>query len=260
MEEAQAGVAEQVAAAQESAAAAVAPVVEAPQADAAAVSVPVVVAVQEAVQEVLPEIGVQRPAIDPRAVDLIIRWEVSSEARYTRQLAWPIWPGGASGVTWCIGYDGGHQTRTTIARDWAAHPDVATLETSSGVVGAPAKPLAASMRAVRTAFKYCRQVFVDASLPAYMASARRAYGGPAFDALPPPAQGVLGSLTYNRGAAMVGDRNREKREIRDDCVPRGDTACIARALRSMCRLWAGTPNGAGLCARREDEARLAVAP
>ena len=65
------------------------------------------------------------------------------------------------------------------------------------------------------------------------------------------------SLVYNRGASMAGPRNAEKRAIRDVCLPAGDTQCVATELRAMCRLWAGTPNGPGLCARREDEARLA---
>lgn len=241
---------------------AVTPAVVSPQAGVAAAVVPAIVAVQEAVQDAIPEAVAAPPApsIDPRAVDLIIRWEVTSEKRYTKALQWPIWPGGISGVTWGIGYDGGHQTRQTIARDWAGHAGLQRLLRTSGVVGTPAAPLARGMRDVLTPFGYGRQVFVDASLPVYLASTRRAYGAGGFDLLPSTAQGALTSNTYNRGPAMVGERNREKRVIRDECIPAGSTACIARELRASCRLWRDTPNGPGLCARREDEATLAETP
>lgn len=45
--------------------------------------------------------------------------------------------------------------------------------------------------------------------------------------------------------------------IRDVCVPQRDVDCMAAQLVAQCRLWAGTPNGPGLCNRRKDEARLA---
>ena len=59
---------------------------------------------------------VERPQdhVSPAAVAHIVRWEITSPAYYDKRLRWPIWPGGASGVTWCIGYDGGHQTGPVI--------------------------------------------------------------------------------------------------------------------------------------------------
>lgn len=244
---------------QEVAEAVTAPVLEQQTTVSEAVA-PVVVAVQEAVQSVIPSPppAPAGPEIDPRAVDLIIRWEVTSEARYTRALQWPIWPGGASGVTWGIGFDGGHQTRQGILDAWKDHEGKFKLAATSGIVGAKAGPTAKALRDVLTPFQYGKQVFTDSTLPTYMAGARRAYGKEGFDLLPLAAQGALGSVQYNRGGSMAGDRNREKRVIRDECVPRGDVGCIATQIRSMCRLWLNTANGKGLCARREDEARLAV--
>lgn len=55
---------------------------------------------------------------------------------------------------------------------------------------------------------------------------------------------------------MAGDSRREMKTIRDVCLPASDSACVARELRSMCRLWRGTSIEAGLCARREAEAKL----
>lgn len=236
-----------------------APVAQAQQAAAEAL-LPTVIAVRGAVQQVVaPQsqaASSRRGAVSPAAVALIIRWEISSPTVYERRYRWPIWPGGASGVTWGVGYDGGHQTPLTITRDWAAHPEVDRLQSTSGVTGRAARPLASGMRDVITPFAHAETVFTQSTLPVYQARTARAFRE-GWDSLPPDAQGALVSVVYNRGASMAGSRNTEKRVIRDRCVPAADTACIAVQIRAMCRLWVGTPNGDGLCNRRGAEARLA---
>lgn len=222
----------------------------------AASAAPAVVGAREAVQAVLPSPPAPVAVIAPAAVDLIVRWEVSSEAYYQRRLRRPIWPGGASGITWGVGYDGGHQTARDIRTDWAEHAQADRLAGTSGIAGDPARALLPDYADITVPWPMARTVFTGRSLPVYRTSARRAFGAP-FDALAPDAQGALVSLIYNRGASMAGQRNAEKRTIRDVCLPAGDARCVGAELRAMCRLWAGTPNGPGLCARREDEARLA---
>lgn len=202
-----------------------------------------------------PAAQVPTPPVSPAAVAHIIRWEVSSPAYYTRALQRPIWPGGASGVTWGIGYDGGHQSRSVILTDWHAHPQAARLAESSGIRGTAARDALARFRDILTPFDHAADVFANASLPVYHRSTLRAYGDGLLQ-LPPDAQGALVGNTYNRGASMVGSRNVEKRAIRDECIPARDLACIAAKLRAQCRLWRGTNLEAGLCGRREDEARL----
>jgi hypothetical protein len=213
-------------------------------------------ALQETVQELPAPTSPPVPttAVASAAASLIIRWEVTSPKVYERKYRWPVWPGGASGVTWGVGYDGGHQTRTTIGRDWSSHPHVTTLAGTSGVVGVPAKQLASSMREVLTPYSLAYNVFLQATLPAYTAAARRPLG-PGFDRLPPNAAAALVSLGYNRGWSMSGARNTEKRALRDECVPAGDVQCIANQLRAMKRLW---PDVKGLRDRRDDEARVAL--
>ena len=49
------------------------------------------------------------------ATALVVRWEVSGQKRYTRDLQGVIWAQGNSGPTWSIGYDGGYQTRFTVS-------------------------------------------------------------------------------------------------------------------------------------------------
>jgi hypothetical protein len=212
-------------------------------------------ALQEAVQEAAPAPPpVLVTGVASAAAPLIIRWEVTSEQVYAKRYRRPVWPGGASGVTWGVGYDGGHQTKTAIGRDWSSHPRVTTLQSTSTIIGLPAKQLAWSMRDVLTPFDLAELVFEQSTLPAYESAARRALG-PGFDKLPTNAAASLVSLGYNRGWAMSGERNREKRAIRDRCVPAGDVQCIADQLRAMKRLW---PDVKGLRDRREDEARVAT--
>lgn len=224
----------------------------------ASVSVTQVVAsVQAAVQSVAPERPhAPSPAVYPAAVDLIVRWEVSSRARYERALSRPIYPGGASGITWGIGYDGGHQTAPRIRADWSEHPHVDRLASTAGLTGERASAALPAYSDIETPWDMAVQVFADRSLPAYRAHAARAFGAP-FEAAPPPVQGALVSVVYNRGPSMSGGSRLEMREIRDTCLPANDAACVAHQIRSMCRLWRGTKLEDGLCNRREDEARLA---
>lgn len=225
----------------------------------AGVVLPVVLSTRETLQAVLPPPVAPGALVSPAAAALIVRWEVTSAAHYTRKLDRPIWPGGASGVTWGIGYDGGHNTRLDIARDWELHEAVARLADTSGLTGATARAALPGFRDIVTPFEFASDVFVQSSLPAYHATTRRVFRPAAFDALPLDAQGALVSVVYNRGGAMTGDRNREKRVIRDECLPGRDVTCIAAQIRSMCRLWRNTALEAGLCNRREDEARLSEA-
>jgi GH24 family phage-related lysozyme (muramidase) len=228
--------------------------VQAVRSAAAEALVPATVAGREAVLDAVPAAApTAAPAIAPAAVALIVRFEVTSPAHYTRALQAPVWPGGASGVTWGVGYDGGHQPRQAIARDWATHPAVLRLVATSGVIGAPAKPVATAMRDVRTPFPLAERVFASATLPAYDALTARTFAA-GWQALPAAARGALDSLVYNRGAGMRGRSRAEMREIRDACVPLADVHCIAAQLRAMKRLWPDTP---GLRDRREGEARLA---
>lgn len=252
------GAAPAVAAARDEAAASVRPVVSTVQASTAAGVMPMVVALQEAVQRVVPPIAttLQASPISPAAVALIVRWEVGSRALYTRRYEAPIWPGGASGVTWGVGYDGGHQTRQQIGLDWSVLAAATRLQATAGITGAAAQPAVRQLRDVRVPFGLATDVFGSASLPRYHASARRAFGADGFDALPADAQGALVSLVYNRGASMAGPARTEMRAIRDVCLPGADLQCIAGQIRQMCRLWRGTNLEAGLCGRREDEARM----
>lgn len=202
-----------------------------------------------------------KPAANQRcrelAAQLIVRWEVTSPAYYDRRLSVPIWPRGASGVTWGIGYDGGHQIRPVIAADWADHAAVGRLTDTAGITGARAGAVLPRYADIQTPFPHAYRVFASRSLIEYERRAARAFDID-LGTSDPGVCAALVSLVYNRGAAMAGDNRREMRAIRDTCLPAHDAACIAAQLRSMCRLWRGTVNERGLCDRRGMEARYAT--
>jgi GH24 family phage-related lysozyme (muramidase) len=217
-----------------------------------------ILAAQEALADLTPVLPPPEPAnaaCRRAAAALIIRWEVSSPEFYRKRLERPIWPGGASGITWGIGYDGGHQTQAVIEDDWQAHLAVARLATTAGLTGKQAAAVLGQYRDIPTAFDYASRVFEERSLIEYERRAERAFKTD-FSTMKPGTCAALVSLVYNRGGSMTGDSRREMRNIRDQCLP-ADHACTARELRKMERLWRGTVNYNGLSARREAEAQLA---
>lgn len=218
---------------------------------------PVVVAVPPAPSHVTPP--PEPDLVSPAAVALIVRWEIGSRAQYNRLYQGVICPGGASGPTFGIGYDGGHQRAETILSDWYGHMHARELSWSAGLTG-QAKCVAYKNghAYITTPWDHAYDVFASVSLVEYYRRARRAF--PGMELLPPNAQGALVSLVYNRGTAMHGDTRREMKYIRDVCVPAGDLQCIAHQIRSMVRIWEGSSIEAGMRNRRYDEAKLVLTP
>lgn len=228
---------------------------------AAANTAPVTVALREAVQAITPDPAPPPPPEPPAdvppdpAIALITRWEVSGRANYERRLSGPVCPGGASGPTIGIGYDLGHQTAAEIRRVWHWHPAVERLATGSRQTGASrCNEWRNAHRDIRITWDDAIRVFTVDSLPKYRRMALRALPG-----LDRQAAGHIGGLTstgYRRGWSMEGERMREKRVIRDQCMPQDSADCSAGQVVAMCRLWAGTPNAKGQCNRSHDEARV----
>ncbi len=228
---------------------------------AGAISGPLVAA-QEALSPgsaALPRPDSREMACRRVAASLIIRWEVSSPSFYRKKLDRPIWPGGASGVTWGIGYDGGQMTRAVILDDWQGHIAVQRLAKTAGISGESAHVILSQYRDIPTSFEYASRVFEDRSLIQYYRQSARAFRN-GFADLRTNACGSMLSLVYNRGTSMTGDSRREMRALRDYAIPHQDYAAIAVQLRSMVRLWRGTVNENGLRARREAEAILVETP
>jgi len=196
--------------------------------------------------------------ISRESFDLIVSFEVSSEAAYNKQYRRPERPGGESGITVGIGYDCGYVTGAEIRRDWGgkiAAGMVTALVGVAGLKGASAQKVLASVRPkVDVPWAVAIDVFSNVSIPKYMAMARN--GLPGFDDLTPDCKGALLSLVYNRGASFrnSGARYSEMRAIRADMLS-GDLADIPVQLRKMKRLWT-TASVRGVALRRDQEARL----
>lgn len=228
------------------------------QAVTAEAAVPTIIAVRELVESVAPieSTTATRCVVHPDAVDLIVRFEVTSPEYYDLKLQGVIWAGLHSGATWGVGFDGGYQTKAFIERVWKGHPQVDRLAITSGVIGLAAKNLIPQLRDVRTPYPLAADVFTLATLPVYCELAKRTFRD-GWDLLPQRAQGALIATVYNRGAGTQGARRLEMAVMRDDCVPRGDVACIAVQLRAMPRIWVGTNVYDGLRKRYEATAKLA---
>lgn len=234
-----------------------APAVDAAQVEAAQAVSPLIRAVQDAglvLSAALPPPG-PRERLDPRAVDLIVGFEIISPAYYVRRLQSPICPPGASGPTWAIGYDGGHQSAARIRADWAMHPDVERMATASGVTGRSAcRAWVSRHRDIVVPLSMAQDVFDRTMLPTWLRATRRAY--PGVEDMTAPAEGGLVSNSMNRGTSFLGPRAIEKRVVRDQCVPARDAPCAAHQVRLSCRVWRGTDLEAGLCRRRNSEGDL----
>jgi len=192
------------------------------------------------------------------AVALIVAFEVGSQVRYTARYQGVVCPGGASGPTVGIGLDGGHQSASAIRSALAGHPAVERMaQIMPGAIG-PRRCAAARAQLydVRVAWLTAMRIFELHTLPVYSALTVRTFSE-GIGTLSPNARGSLTATVYNRGVSMRGDRRREMRELRDTCVPAGDTTCMAAQYRSMKRLWVGTPLETGLARRYEATARLA---
>jgi GH24 family phage-related lysozyme (muramidase) len=198
------------------------------------------------------------PTISDRAIQLIITFEITSEALYEKLYRRPTWPAGKSGVTIGIGYDLGYVQSAQVGRDWTASlgaPAVRTLSLVCGLTGEAAHQALQKVTAVDVPFAAASAVFEQTSVP--RTTAETAGALPGSDALSPECLGALVSLVYNRGPSFSadGDRYTEMRAIKADVMQKNFTDIPAQ-LRSMKRLWEGDPNAVGLLRRRELEALL----
>ena len=225
-----------------------------------AVQAPVIEAM-ESLEQVLPA-APELPVEDDRmqqcrhaAADLIVRWEITGARYYGRHLRVPIWPKGQSGITWGVGYDGGHQTTRTILLDWSDHTAVDRLAQTAGITGKRAAAILKKYKDIPTEYEHAFRVFETRSLIEYERITERTYRIDLAD-VPVGVCASLVSLTYNRGGATTGDSRKEIRNIRDTHLPAKNWDGVAAEIRAMKRLWRGTVNEKGLSARRESEALL----
>lgn len=199
--------------------------------------------------------------ISKTARDLIVAFEVSSEAIYSANYQKPIWPGGRSGPTIGIGYDLGYVSNDEMLESWkgilSGHTEyLSILKIGCGVTGAAAKDLIPKMSDVEITWDVATKQF-NVEIQRYVTLTQTSL--PNFSALSEDCRGALVSLVYNRGpsfdvpkASDPTGRYQEMRNIRQLMVE-GKPVDVPDEIRNMRRLW---PDVKGLKRRREAEAAL----
>lgn len=199
------------------------------------------------------------PPISDKAFNLIVGYEVTSQAYYLAHLSRPTWPGVSSGVTIGIGFDLGYTTVRELLDDWGVYiaaDDIARLKLSVGVKGRAAQPLAAHLHDISVSWDAAIAVFRNKDVVKF--TNLTLISLPAASKLNGDCLGALVSLVFNRGASfnLIGDHYREMQGIRA-AAARGTWGEVPDLLRQMKRLWPlGTEDGRGLQNRREAEAVL----
>ena len=191
------------------------------------------------------------------SLKLILDYEVGGgQSYYERNLRYPVWPNGESGVTIGVGYDLGYNTRASVVMAW--DPRIGEEKTDRlipciGIKGEAAHALLPSVRDVEIPWSAALSVFLDTDVPTEWRSACRTY--PGIETLHPNAQGAILSLGFNRGWSLNGPRRTEMKEIKA-LVAAQDYAGIADQILAMKRIWIGTSIEGGMSARRNAEAAL----
>ena len=194
--------------------------------------------------------------ISPKAVDLIIQFEVGGRAYYEKALQKPTWAGGQSGITIGLGYDVGYNTEKQFFLDWGNKLTPNFLEPLRRVVGLKGEQAKQMLRGellqVRIPYNAAYEVFVKCSIPRYYALTKAIY--PELETLNEDTQGALVSMVYNRGNKLEGNSRVEMKAI-VDMVAKKDYEGIAEEIEKSKRHWEGKGLD-GLVVRREAEADL----
>ncbi len=193
--------------------------------------------------------------ISKRAYNLIISFEVSSQAVYNKRYRHPEWPGGKSGVTVGIGYDVGYCSEAQLNNDWLgeiAPAMIASLQGVRGLKGQAARNAHSSVQNVDVPWQNAINVHSKTVIPRWVTIVTKAV--PGASNLNPDCLGALVSLAYNRGASFSaqGARYAEMRGIKQ-AVASNNLSAIPGLIRDMKRLWPGVR---GLLIRRDREAQL----
>lgn len=213
---------------------------------------------EAAYQQYLALFSEPKTGIPKEAIDLILDCEGIDQPGK--------WPGGGSGITLGYGCDiGADPASLSFWKGILTDNQINRLTVAKGKTGQAAASIASRFKDITVTRQDSMKVFIEQSLPREIVLTRQTY--PGVDKLPPIVLGMMVSITYNRGAAMEGDRRREMREIRSvisDFAKKStpttletNTALekIAGKIVSMKRLWKNQGLD-GLLRRRDAEARL----
>lgn len=193
--------------------------------------------------------------ISQSALDLIIAFEVSSEKVYRKKLIHPIWPGGASGPTFGIGYDAGYASASSVTDTWGNLLDkdtVTQLSSGAGKTGRVAQEYVSTVQHLVIEWEPALAQFTD-FLPFVIAQAETSFQN--LDKLSPDSRGALVSLVYNRGSDASLKKRREEMYYISQHMASMEFDKIPAEIEKMKKLWPGKDQR-GLLLRRDLEAQL----
>lgn len=217
---------------------------------------PVSITTLENALDIQPPANTFNLTVSKISIDALFRYEISSEAYYTKFLQKPVWPGGDSGVTIGIGYDLGFSTKDGIIKDWGdfiPEDDLNILVKVAELTGGAAKQALSQVKDISVPLTAAKNVFFQITLPQFAKLTKQTY--PGTENLFADAQGVMVSLIYNRGSSLANNDRRKEMKAIKPLVAAADYTGIADQLRQMKRLWDPAKAG-GLINRREDEAKM----
>jgi hypothetical protein len=204
-----------------------------------------------------PRVPPSKREIARKAIDLIIFFEVSSQANYTNKLTRPVWPKGQSGVTIGIGYDLGAVRPEWLRNDWKNILDEETikaLEPACQLSGTDAAELIPTLQKIVVPWPQAIEQFEKRLLPLYVGQSLLAL--PLAKGLTNTSLGALVSLIYNRGANFTSPNPARKEMVAiKDALAAGEYKEIPDLIRKMKRIWK-YEDFPGLHKRRNLEAAL----
>jgi hypothetical protein len=154
-----------------------------------------------------PSLAPAHDAIPEQAITFIVDEEDGSPVYYAKHYEHFDWPGGASGPTIGVGYDLGYVTVKEAIADWTGIVPADVVTAICRGVGLRGEAAELFVRAhaniVTVTFEQGLAQFKQREVPKWLARCRAAL--PGFDKLPPLCQGVMLSVTYNRGSGGYDD-------------------------------------------------------
>ncbi|WP_426122801.1 hypothetical protein [Pararhizobium sp. PWRC1-1] len=195
--------------------------------------------------------------LSPKALKLIVTFEVSSESVYEKKYRGVIKPGGASGPTIGIGYDLGYVTEKIFREDWQAYlseADLLKLSSACGKTKTAATAILGQLSGISIPFDVAHEQFLKNVVPVYMAATTGALANTG--ELSDDSLGALVSLVYNRGPSFTktGKRYRHMRNIKNHMTHK-QYQNISKEFEEMKVLWQA-PDVIGVATRRHLEALL----
>lgn len=210
--------------------------------------------------------------VSENALKLILDFEVGGgETYYNKKAKFPIWPGGASGITIGIGVDLGHIKKVDFDAQISPYYEDTQIDRLVACIGITGKPgssesetkmkaLANTVSDCELSFEHAMEIHENFTIPLYYERTRKTFKG--FDSLPADVQGAIVSLVFNRGTKLDGPKRTHMAKIAtlvDQFSKSKDSALlkeIADTFVDMAEIWRGEKSYEGLKRRRIAEAGL----